>query len=137
MFSKMVEIILEIEFQVHMILTYKVFLEFYFFIVIWIFEKFVKTRLHVWKLKLQKIINKYPIWNPLPTLYMQYLFGLKYDRQLAAWQHHGPKIDPTCFRGCKMGWVPFFIWGFFSKKTTNQIMLQHNFMVSKSNLKLY
>ena len=132
MFSPIFEIILEIEFQCSYDFYLQGFSWILFFIVIWSFEKFVKTRLYVWTYK-----NKYLIWNPLPTLYTQYLFGLKYDRQLTACQHHGPKIDPTYFRRCKMGWVPFFICFFPRKLQIKYLMLQQNFMVSKSNLKLY
>ena len=111
MFSPMFDIILEIEFQC----SYNFYLQGFSWISFYCNLSFRQNK--IVRMKLQKINIRFEI-HKVPTLYMQYLFGLKYDRQLTAWQHHGPKIDPTCFRRCKMGWVPFFIC-FFSRKTTN------------------
>ena len=79
--STMVEIILEIEFQC----SYDFYLQGFSWIL------FFYRNLKFWEIRENKVVrmnlqkNKYLIWNPLPTLYMQYLFGLKYDRQLTAW----------------------------------------------------
>ena len=60
-------------------------------------------------MKLQKIKIKFEIYylltfyvHAIPT-YLALSNNNKYDRQLTAWQHDGPKIDPTCFRRWKMG----------------------------------